>query len=337
MESGDENLLTEEQLRHIAREYNIPTHSRPPWTESLNPQLLDILRTAGSPDASGTQSSAAITTLCSILQSQKDDDSFQKIMWFGGIWLDCFQIYLAKLELTRSKAVRSFLNLLINLLQRQDTPPDIKTQVLELVVKPIVSRSERGKVKSALSALGHLITKHVVSIDELLPHFTGHKFSPDYSAEALEDIASVFRTLFRWAQFHELAPAVGQTASVFWKLAKKRVAGFTTEEISADLPIELVCWIDPLLEVVKQYPESLLRLKSHLFSTLFIIDINDYASFLEQLGVQRLLLSKTASNQRIQSTIYNEYELLLSSLQTGKELGIVQESGIIGTLRYWPS
>jgi hypothetical protein len=330
MESGDETLLTEEQLRHVAREYNVPTHNRPPWSESLNPQFHDILRTAGSPEASGSQSSAAITTLCSILQSQKDDASFQKILW-DGVWLDCFQIYLAKLELTRSKAVRSFLNLLVNLLQRQDTPPDIKDQVLELVVKPIVSRSDRGKVKSAMSALGHLITKHVVSVDELLPHCTGHKFSPDDSAEALEDIAAVFRTLFRWAQFHELAPAVGQTASVFWKLAKKQVAGFAAKEISEDLQTELVCWIDPLLEVVKQYPESLLRLKSHLFSTLFIININDYASFLERLGVQRLFTSKTASTQHIRSNIDNEYELLLSSLQTGKELGIVQESGIIGT------
>jgi hypothetical protein len=329
-DSGSGPLLSEELLRSVAREYNVPTNKRPAWSELSAPQLWDILRTAGSPDSSGVQSSAAITTLCSIIQSQKDDSNFQKLLWHGNVWLACFQVYLAKLEFTRSKAVRSFLNMLVNLLQRQDTPLGIKSQVLNQVVQPIISRTARGKVKSALSALGHLISKQIVTVEELLPHFTGHPFSQHDGGEVYRDITSVFRELFRWAQFHELAPAVGQTASAFWKVARTEVAAIELPT-AHNLLVESVCWINPLLDVLKQYHESLPRLKSHLFTSLFIIDVYEYSAFLERLGIQRLYSLEPKSPLDSRNAYSNneyDYHLLLTSLQSGKELGIVHETGI---------
>lgn len=324
MEPQTVELLHEEQLRRIAQAYNVPAERRPLWSKNSERQLQQVLYTARHTESTGSQSSAAIATLCSILQSQKDDVVFQELLWGGGIWLQCFRIYLAKLEFTRSKAARSFLNLLVGLLQRQDTPSDTKKLVLSQIIPTILSHDDRGKVKSALSALGHLMTKQVVNLEELVPHFTDRAYDHGNADLSRQDISFVIRKLLRWAQFHELAPVVGHTASVFWKLARTQICLSCTTQPDEDLIKEDVCWIDPLLEMVRQYPESIARLRSHVFSTLFIIDIRDYAIFLKHLRIESIF---GGSCDHEQDMVQRDQGLLLTSLQVGNELGLVQETG----------
>src|ERR1700761_7038203 len=89
-------LISEDELEIITKRYSLPANQLPKWSSLSATVLNSVIQTAASPEISGRHTSHAVSTLYSILQSQKDG-AFKTVLWEQGVWLQCFEVYLSKL------------------------------------------------------------------------------------------------------------------------------------------------------------------------------------------------------------------------------------------------
>jgi hypothetical protein len=77
-----------------------------------------------------------------------------------------------------------------------------------------------------------------------------------------------------------------------------------------------------------EYPDALQEFKNQVFPELFAINATDYLAFLEHLGLQGMLQQDHGGISNLRSEKEEFMEIILyTSLQVGKETGLVVEEG----------
>jgi hypothetical protein len=330
MDTGD-SLLSENDLHEIINQ--ISSRSRQNFIRSgLTDESLfnSLLATASTITVSATHSSTAIQALLSFIQLQKSEKNghLAALLFASGGWLRCLDLIIQRSESTKPKLVRHFLDLILSLL-KLDGSPDIHF-VLSRLFKHLHNRSSRGKVKPSLQIITILLSKRILSAEKLVNSLTIEESDHGLWKYPIEEKVGLFlQDLFYWAQFHELAPSVGQIAShICSELCKTRPS-------RSDQLVSL--WIRPLLDQLRKTPEALSRFKSHVFPELFQSNLDHYKLFLEELGLDFVspyeACWKDTNFEEAQNNHFDN-ELLFVTLQVGKEIGLVLETDMTTRWRF---
>jgi hypothetical protein len=292
----------------------------------------EIVETAANPEVAGAHLSAAINALRSIFQTQSTVGSspLGRSLWHDGVWLHCFTIFLDRANSTKGKTMRQFLGTLISMLQ--DSEVLVKKMVsqtaLSKVLRNLHEESSQGIVKSSLYAFGFVMSKGLVPMDEVLDAFQDKMYSGNASSSTsarIEQVKLVYRVLFDWAQYPELAPVAGQASCNFSRQLRK----ITSNELDGGSTVNLASlWILPLLQNLRANAGALQSFQFYVFPELFAMNISDYYKFLCSLDLHAYISNDTAFGKTKRSQCEEaDSNILFAALQIGKETGLVLDSG----------
>lgn len=260
-------------------------------------------------------------------------------------------MYLDRSEDTTAKSSRQLLFALSSSLTKWPDQAQARVLCDRTVTSFISVLSEphvTARLKAALQGLEHFINRGIVSIEDLVKRLrmfelrddsvsitdtgiTEGTRSPDTTDFGLavstthKDVAPqevdldpfIMRLLF-WVSNTDIARAACRLISSFFGALGKRVAGGSNNFRPAG---QLPRWVPPLKKHLLKYPESLRVLKHHLLPELISSNHDDLVSLSNSLSLDSLLSGGSSD------TIETDLILLLSCLQIGQDLGLVQVGG----------
>ncbi|OCL07142.1 hypothetical protein AOQ84DRAFT_389700 [Glonium stellatum] len=290
--------------------------------------LIDyILETSALVNISATHRAAACNLLCAIIERCRlsANEGFRAIIWENNMWARLFNTFLERSDNSKAKSMRQVLVVLTGMLLT-DAPPQssgLRDDAVSRVLEMICRCQNRMKVKPALQALAHFITKDLVSIDQLVDLHRNYSEDGADSVQGLNTHQLLLHQFFAWVWHHDTAPAAGHLVTNF--LAKSVQQRICMEEKTNLLPM----WIEPLESSIRKYPESVEEFKHHIFPEVFRLGLDGYLQFLyhlrldRHLGIRSTFHSPNSSLFTANSRL--EITLLFAALQVGKELGLVKD------------
>ncbi|KAI9797930.1 MAG: hypothetical protein M1835_005766 [Candelina submexicana] len=344
-----EHEVSEQELLQISKDFSIiPTRAKADEhiAQQLSRVLKVILKTAASAHISQSHRAAASNALCRYLEkcSSYPDQSINKSSPIKRQWMDLFNIYVAQSVNSKSKPMKQVLATLSAALRRGLDPADallLRDRAISRLIGIVWSKEAYSRVKPALQALAFFVAKRVILIQDLMIIFhswfegrtsdqedNGVLQAPKF--EDAENPRAVFNQFWdtsvvtfilnslRWLSHHDLAPAAGQFASIFFQeLHEQASGGLKYRHSSTQLPL----WVEVVQQNVLHDSNVLENYKYHVLPTLFRLNASDFQAFLKYLGLRDLCAKSSLS------ALNPSAMLLYASLQVGKALGMVREEG----------
>jgi hypothetical protein len=288
-----------------------------------------LLQTAALVNISATHRAAACNSLCAIIErcQLSTDEGFHCIVWENDLWTRLFEIFLERSDNAKAKSMRQVLLVLTGMLLKNAPPQssDLQDDAVSRLLDIICRYQNRTKIKPALQALAHFISKDLISINQLIDvyrNYSGADTDPDGGLSAYQ---LLLRQFLAWVRHHDTAPAAGHLITNF--LTKSTPQRRCAEEKTGVLPV----WIAPLEGSIRDSPEAINEFKHHVFPEIFRLDLDGYLQFLYHLQLDRHLgIKSTIHSLNLGVFTANgclEITLLFAALQVGKELGLVKDVG----------
>jgi hypothetical protein len=294
-----------------------------------------LLDTAASPDLGSGHRAAVCNILCAILERCQalELHYVQEAILDDSIWSRAFTIYLEKSDGAKGKSVRQVLVTLTSILLRNQTPRAFELQewAIAILVDITCQRQDRVKVKPALQGLAHFLQKDIATIPRLIAiHAKILGRSPEASAGG-PDVQPLFSTLLSWIVHHDTSLSAGHVIKNF--LAQLRRTSYQDPSTVYDSVTSV--WMKPVVECLHQWPDRIQEFKTHVFPHCFLPNVDEYVHFLSYLHFPRHVESKGVIPQELSVYIaekntledFEEFRILLASIQTGKELGLLKDTG----------
>lgn len=239
------------------------------------------------------------------------------------LYLRLFDLYLEWNEADAERSLRLVLDLLVDLMSRDQAKPHFeatKLTVLDTLVSIVARRSTKPLAKSAIMVLDRYLAKSVVSLREV-----GTRYKKVMGLELpISDLQlwkSYFEELFDWMKIQFVCPVAGKfVATVYKQLRGESDAGFLSGS-EKKLTVEL--WHEWLLEFLMLNPTLLEGIKNYIFIPLFKSEKTESLAFLEMMNKLDKETVSTQVDMDVPAT------LRLASLEVGKRVGLVEEPGII--------
>ena len=237
------------------------------------------------------------------------------------IYLRLFDLYLEWNEADTERSLRLVLDLLVNLMIRDQARPHFestKLTVLDTLVSIVARQSTKPLAKSAIMVLDRFLTKSVVSLREV-----GTKYKELKGIEpAVSDLQlwkSYLTELFDWMKIQFVCPVAGKfVATVYKQLRGESEAGFLSGS-EKKLTVEL--WHQWLLEFLMSDQTLLEGIKNYIFIPLFKSERTESLAFLDMMN----RLDKDTVSPEVDMDV--PATLRLASLEVGKRVGLVEEPG----------
>lgn len=294
-----------------------------------NSSMTTLLETAHHAAIAPAHREAAINAICSVLY-RKDDPTLVLADADDQLLCRAFDIVFDRSNVTKGKVMRQLLVLLVSrtALRNQNSKQAVLDKVLRKTFTVLSCLSEQSKAKAALQVLSALLNKNVIGLEQLAAsYFASHNQSTDITLNSVrldETCKVLLKTVLYWTKNRDAAHAVGNTIELLVRRWKALQSKFDSGNAFERLPV----WASVLAESISCHPDDLSNYKSHIFPGLFMVDIPDYIAFLQYLGLNHVF-----GNSRIHKTTElvdgNGFvnDLLCTSLQVGKEVGLIIESG----------
>ncbi|KAL6403743.1 hypothetical protein AUP68_13113 [Ilyonectria robusta] len=292
-----------------------PAESQASWAESIFTQLLD--NAAQPRSASGN----SCVKLCGFVeQASKSRSQVLRVWAFTrDITLKLFNFYIEWNESDNHRSMRLVLELLPRLIRRnpdEDASQLTKGGILDNLVSIVAGISAKPLAKSAIKALDHLLTKDIVSVEEIYSSYVTLQ-QKEVSSDSLEVWKDIFFELFHWMRLHFVCPVAGRFIVVLYRALRRR-----TPEKPADLTIEI--WHQWLLEALTEESSILEPVKNYIFLSLFKADKSEALLFLRRMNNYEAVSASTSLDLDIPAL------LQLAALETGKKVGLVEEPALSG-------
>ncbi|KAK0736952.1 putative death-receptor fusion protein-domain-containing protein [Apiosordaria backusii] len=287
--------------------------------EETRPQLAEGLFQKLFQDASQSRqyhgNGHACVRLCSFVQQcfKSPDQALKKWSTTKGITLELFYFYLEWYEHDPHRALRLILDVLVTASTNNPCPEtgrSIKSRVLETLVQIITRKYPKQLTKSGLQCLEHLLSKRVVSLDDIAS--TYRQVAPSVAALPNFQLwrSFVFH-LFSWMELTYVCPLAGKCiVHVFRGLdsaaALDPTAGFDVE-----------VWRQWLQGALIQNPDILEDIKNYVLVAIFKTDKAAALRLLHVFNKRQLSNRQEESDQGIL--------LQLATLELGKKFGLVDE------------
>lgn len=296
--------------------------------------LIDpILETADLPDLNPGHRAAASNALCSIIvccQASKSDYANDAIL-DDSIWVRLFKIYLQRSDDAKGKSMRQMLLLLTGIVTKDQSTraSELRLQAAATFLDIICDRQDRVKVKPALQGLAHFLLRDVVSTAQLLELYGAQ--SASNGQPGTPSPQTLFKAFLTWVVHHDTSLSAGHLVKNFLIQARR----LPVDGADADGAIISPLWIEPVVQMLRQWPDRLREFKANVFPHCFLPNIDEYLRFLSYLrfGVHvqsrgdlpQVLRTYETQNNGLDKA--EEFKILLAALETGKELTIVRDIG----------
>lgn len=245
-----------------------------------------------------------------------------------------FKIYLEKSEGAKTKSMRQLLVTLSGVLIKVHN--SLSSQLRERVVlnfmEIICQRQDRLQVKPALQGLAHFLQKEFTSVADLVAVYRSKIIGQD-SLPTTRVIQDIFRSFLLWIVHHDTALSAGHLVKAFLGSLRQRAPQDATQPgDDAVFPL----WIEPVVETLRAWRDRVQEFRTHVFPHCFLPDINEYLRFLSYLHFGQHITSNGSlpdilnvyEEKKNGLNTYEEFEILLAALQSGKELGIIKDVGM---------
>ncbi|KAK4650207.1 hypothetical protein QC762_705330 [Podospora pseudocomata] len=288
-----------------------PEETRPQLAEALFQKLFQDASRARQYHGNGH----ACVRLCSFVQQcfKSSDQTLKKWSTTEALTLELFLFYLEWYEHDPHRALRLILDVLVAACTDNPCPETgraIKGRVLETLVQIITRKYPKQLTKSGLQCLEHLLSKRVVSLDDIA--LTYKQVEPAVaSLPSLELWKSFVFHLFSWMELTYVCPLAGKCiVHVFRGLDSAAALDPTT-----GFDVEL--WRQWLQDALVQNPEILEDIKNYVLVAIFKADKAAALRLLHVFNKQQLSNNQQGSDQGIL--------LQLATLELGKKTGLVDE------------
>lgn len=228
--------------------------------------------------------------------------------------------------------MRQMLLLLTSVITRNQSTraSELRLQAAATFVDIICDRQDRIKVKPALQGLAHFLLRDVVSIEQLLEIYGAQLFSSEQSGNPSQQ--DLFKAFLTWVVHHDTSLSAGHLVKNFLIQARR----LPEYSVQGDGKTISPLWVEPVVEMLHQWPDRLREFKANVFPHCFLPNIDEYLRFLSFLRFGVHVKSKGDLPQALR--IYDsqnsslakseEFRILLAALETGKELTIVRDIGM---------
>jgi hypothetical protein len=294
-----------------------------------NSPMTTLLETAHRAAVTPAHREAAVNAICSVLH-RRDDPPLVLADTDDQLLCRAFDIVFDRSKVTKGKVIRQLLVLLVSrtALCNRNSKQAVLDDVLRKAFSILSCQSEQTKVKAALQVLSALLSKKVIGLEQLAAsYFASRSQSAGIKLNSvwLDEAFKIWlKTVLYWTKNRDAAHAVGNTIELLvrrWKALQSKVDSGNAFE---RLPV----WASVLAESISYHLDDLSNYKSHIFPGLFMVDIPDYLAFLQYLGLNHAL--GTSRNHKTTELVDGDgftNDLLYASLQVGKQVGLIIESG----------
>ncbi|KAK7425361.1 hypothetical protein QQZ08_008147 [Neonectria magnoliae] len=292
-----------------------PTESQASWAQ---PIFAKLLANAAQPrSASGN----SCVKLCGFVEqaSKSRSEALRAWSFNKDVIVELFTFYVEWNESDNHRSMRLVLDLLPRLITRnpdEEASQSTKRAMLDNLVSIITGISAKPLAKSAIKALDHLLTKNIVSMDEIYSSYVTlqQKGTP---SDSLAVWKAFFFEMFHWMRLHFVCPAAGRFIVVLYRALRRQ-----TPDNSAGLSIET--WHQWLLEVLTEDASILESIKNYIFLSLFRADKSESLLFLKRMNDYEAVSANVSLDMDIPAL------LQLAALETGKKVGLVEEPALGG-------
>ncbi|KAJ4369525.1 hypothetical protein N0V86_009360 [Didymella sp. IMI 355093] len=294
--------------------------------------LVDpLLETADLPDLNPGHRAAASNALCSIIEAcqASKSNSVREAILDDSIWLRLFNIYLQRSDDAKGKSMRQMLLLLTGVITKDQSirANELRLQAAATFVDIICDRQDRIKVKPALQGLAHFLLRDVVSIAQLLEIYGSQSASMSQSGNPSPQ--TLFKACLVWVVHHDTSLSAGHLVKNFLIQARRLPEYGAHASSTAISPL----WIEPVVEMLHDWPDRLREFKANVFPHCFLPNIDEYLRLLSYLRFGIHVRSRGELPQVLQTYEAHrnglkraeEFRVLLAALETGKELTIVRD------------
>jgi hypothetical protein len=236
--------------------------------------------------------------------------------------LDLFNFFIEWNEKDQHRSMRLVLDLLTLLITQNPRPEvgaKVKTDLLHTMASVIGRKSTRPLVKSCITALSHLLTKSVLTLDDVAQMY--QSLRPDLAEQPAiilwqEWVAEVFR----WMELSYVCPVAGKFLSIVFSGLYDSCPsqGCRGERTPALSPTTMQKWLESALAA---NPELLESIKNYFLAPLFKSDRALSIALLKELHHVQPDNGTRARNDDLDTAAL----LHLAALDLGKKAAIVDE------------
>lgn len=304
-------LLSEEQLRDLSKSLAkvIPRHAQSSLKyEDLQHLLTRVLDTASSTNISTSHESAALSSLCGLLDqcSISEDPRLTDLAFEATVWTKAFQIFLKRSENSKAKLVRRLLLTLTGILSKHPNEKiklGLRDHAVFVCIALICEEENSASIKSAIQWIEHLLSKKLITASDIVtatvksdtgsqdklagkrPSVHSLKEFPDLlSIEAGQDFA--FRVL-EWVRYPDCAPAISRFLPTFF-------ASLKDDQVKRELQESDVTgsgsplWITPVKRSLRRHPNHLEIFEYYVLPSLLRVDQEGAHAFLATLPLRSI-------------------------------------------------
>ncbi|KAI6879686.1 hypothetical protein KC360_g7779 [Hortaea werneckii] len=318
------DLLGEDELKRMSKQAKelVPgTASSDDSTNKLQSTFALVLSTASFPNAGVTHRVAAWNTLCALMDScvTCPEPSVRALLWEGQVWQDALNLYLAQGHLARPKSSRQLLASLTSALRKHDKPAqpvDSQWSIATRLLEGLAINNDPGKAKTCALALGHFLGRDVLTLSLVLNACEPYQQSTSVGREQSK-LEYLLYLLFAWLGKGDFGSTIAQVVAAVLDrvvlLRRNSLDGATHGS-------RHMAWMPAVRQAAWAHELHMDDLRVHLLPVLFKRSTLEYLVFLTSLGLG------SPKGTKDMQTHTADQELLYASLQTGKDLGLLQES-----------
>lgn len=281
----------------------------------------DILHTSSSITLTAGHRVAAWEALCTLIDqtSKSQHENVRATLWQANVWNRSLNLYLDQSPNARPKSAKSLLGSLSNVLRKSEGTSWVeytKTELALQLVTAVSAKEMQRDSKAYLLLFTHFLSKNIISLDLVLSQVQ----VVAQAQKITNDAEALLSWVFQWITRGDLGSLLGQLIGVIMdNLDKSAPASAPSTTISNDvLPVPI--WSGPLNKTLSRDLENTEAYRAHIFPVLFKRSLPQYIAFLKQLGFEQLF----TSTQDVKD--HNPEEILYAALQTGKQLGLIEET-----------
>ncbi|KAI7318345.1 hypothetical protein KC315_g10090 [Hortaea werneckii] len=318
------DLLGEDELKSMSKQAKelVPgTAASDDSTNKLQSTFALVLSTASFPNVGVTHRVAAWNTLCALMDScvTCPEPSVRALLWEGQVWQDALNLYLAQGHLARPKSSRQLLASLTSALRKHDKPAqpvDSGWSIATRLLEGLAINNDPGKAKTCALALGHFLGRDVLTLSLVLNACEPYQQSTSVGRQQSK-LEYLLYLLFAWLGKGDFGSTIAQVVAAVLDrvvlLRRNSLDGATHGS-------RHMAWMPAVRQAAWAHELHMDDLRVHLLPVLFKRSTLEYLVFLTSLG-----LGSPKGTKEIQTHTADQ-ELLYASLQTGKDLGLLQES-----------
>ncbi|WPH02770.1 Hypothetical protein R9X50_00563800 [Acrodontium crateriforme] len=318
-----EDILSEDDLRKLSKSVKSLLPKDADDLRLLEDNLARLLEAVTAANITSTHRAAAWNTLCALIdQCSASPEAFIKeFLWNFNIWTRAFDAHISQAHNARPKSSRQVLITLTSAMQKAPENvidmANIKRRCVQRQLVCLIDENDQSKARACASSLAHFLSKEVVTLNDVLAVLNFDKKNVPIRAK----LEILLLSLFEWMGKGDFGSAIANLVSAILV----QTSSLETLSQDSNLPSAQPIWTEPLIAAFQSSMIETSSVRAHLLPVLFKQDLNDYVTFLNTLGMEDLFSScpKISPSSAEQES---REELLLASLQAGKELGLVYET-----------